>query len=240
MKKLVAFLLLGIIISTSSCRFTGKRVKGNGHVITDNRGLSGFTSVVSEGSFDVYVSTGSPASVKIEAEDNILPYIETYVDNNILRIDTKDDVWLRPRRSVKIYVVAPHFRKIHSKGTGNIISQTKITDSSRMDLVINGNGDIKVDVDAPEVNAEVTGNGGIDVTGQSKTFKGTLTGNGNIHAFNLMAEQTNVRILGNGDADVFASVHLDISIGGNGNVRYKGGGQISSHITGNGDVKKVD
>jgi hypothetical protein len=240
MKKWVAFLLLGSIVALNSCRFTGKRVKGNGHVITENRGLSGFTGVVSEGSFDVYVSAGSPASVRIEGEDNILPYIETYVDNNILRVDTKEKVWLRPRRTIKIYVVAPHYRKIHSRGSGNIIGQTKITDSSRMDLVINGNGDIKVDVDAPEVSAEVTGNGGINVTGQSKTFKGSLMGNGNISAFNLLSEDTNIRIMGNGDAEVFASVHLDVTIGGNGDVRYKGGGQISTHITGNGNVKKVD
>jgi hypothetical protein len=48
-----------------------------------------------------------------------------------------------------------------------------------------------------------------------------------------------VKIFGNGDADVYASLKLDVSVGGNGNVRYKGNAQPSSHITGNGSITQI-
>ena len=66
-----------------------------------------------------------------------------------------------------------------------------------------------------------------------------LQGNGNLKAFDLMAEETKVKIFGNGDADVYASLKLDVSVGGNGNVRYKGNAQPSTHITGNGNITQV-
>jgi hypothetical protein len=238
MRKWASFFVLTLIIG-ASCRYTGKQIKGNEQVTTENRQVSGFTGVSSNGSFDVYVAAGSPASVKIEAESNLLPYIETYVENNTLRIDTKDDVWLRPRRDIKVYVTAPRFNKIHSNGSGDVIGQNQISDSARLDVRVTGNGHVNLDVDAPEVVAGLTGNGGIELKGQSKSFECTLTGNGNLKAFDLMAEDTRVKILGNGDADVYASVKLDVTVGGNGDVHYKGNAQPTSHITGNGSITQV-
>jgi hypothetical protein len=239
MKKWAVLIVLSSIL-VANCRFTGKRIKGNGQVVTENRSTGSFEGISSSGSFDVYVAIGSPASVKIEAESNILPYIETYVDQNMLKVRTKGNVWLRPRRSLKIFVTAPRLTKIYSDGSGDIIGQTPIVDPSKLDVSMEGNGNIKLDVDAPEVKAKLTGNGGIQLKGQSKTLDCNLTGNGNIKAFDLMAEQTKVRILGNGDAEVFASVKLDVSVAGNGNVRYKGNAQASTHITGNGNISRVN
>lgn len=238
MKKIVTLILLATVLATS-CRFSGKRIKGNKVLTTEDRSISDFAGVNSYGSFDVYVSIGSPASVKIEAESNILPYIETYVENDILMVRSKKAVWLSPRKTVKVFVTAPRFKQIHSNGSGDILGQTKISDSSKLDLKVRGNGKINLDVDAPEVVAELTGNGGIQLKGESRYFDCKLQGNGNLKAFDLMAEETKVHILGNGDAEVYSSVKLDVSIGGNGQVRYKGNAQPSTHITGNGSITQV-
>ena len=239
MKKLAALIILTAIVG-ASCRFAGKRIKGNGQVTTENRELSGFVGVSSYGSFDVYVAIGSTTSVKVEAESNILPYIETFVDeDNTLKVETKGNVWLRTKRKVKIFVTAPRFKKIYSKGTGDIIGQTPITDSSELDVHVEGNGHIKLEVDAPKVKAVLTGNGGMQLKGQSKYFDCSLQGNGDLKAFDLMSEETKVHILGNGDGEVYASVKLDVTVGGNGNIRYKGNAQPSSHITGNGSITQV-
>jgi Putative auto-transporter adhesin, head GIN domain len=238
MKKLIAFLLLGSLL-TSSCGIRGKRVRGNGNVKTDQRNVSGFQAVQSNGDFDVYVSTG-PESVKIEGEDNLLPYIETSVEGGLLKITTKSGYWLKSERGVKVYVSAPQYSKIESNGAGDIIGQSKITGSSKLELEVNGSADIKAEVDAPEVSAHLRGSGDATLSGETKTFSGEILGSGNIKAFDLKSEETNVKIVGSGDADVFSSVKLDVSVAGSGDVRYKGGAQVNSHIAGSGGVKKLD
>ena len=239
MRKMFLFALIaGFLLS--SCRFvTGKRIRGNGNVRTEQRNLANFRSVASHGSFTVYVSSG-PQSLKIEAEDNLLPYIETYVDGSTLHVETKEDFWLRPSREIRIYVSSPDFESIHSFGSGDIIGQSKITDSSTLKLGVSGSADIKMDVDAPGVDAQINGSGDIDLKGETKAFNGEIHGSGNVRAMDLKSEDATIRIYGSGDADLFASMKLDVHVGGSGDVRYKGNPQVSSSIAGSGRVKKID
>jgi hypothetical protein len=235
------FVLLSVAVLSGSCRFvSGERVRGNGNLQTENRTQSGFRGVEQHGSFDLFVSTGATTSVKIEAEENILPYIETYVDGDILKIDTKDGYWLSPKRQVKIFVTAPDYYRIKSYGSGNIIGENKIVSTSKLDLGVSGSADIKMEVDAPEIDADITGSGNLNLNGKTKIFHSSVSGSGNIRAYDLLSEETKVRVTGSGNADVYASVSLDVNVAGSGDVRYKGNGKVSSSIAGSGDVKKVD
>jgi hypothetical protein len=239
MKKILFFSIISIAL-LSSCHFvTGKRVRGNGNLRTEERSPGSFDGVASHGSFNVYVSSGEQ-SVKIEAEENLLPFIETYVEGSVLQIRTKRNFWLRPNREVKILVSSPDFKTIHSFGSGDIIGQSKITDPSKLAVGVSGSADIKMDVDAPEIEAEINGSGDINLTGATKTFNSEIRGSGNVRAMNLQSENTRVEIYGSGNADVFASVKLDVHVAGSGDVRYKGGAQTSSNINGSGSVKKID
>lgn len=239
MRKIFLFTVIAAVL-LSSCRFvTGKRIRGNGNVRTEDRSPGSFKSVSSYGSFTVYVSSGTP-SVKIEAEENLLPYIETYVDGSTLKVDTKDNFWLRPGREIKIFVSSPDFESIHSYGSGDIIGQSKIIDSSSLKLGVSGSANIKMDVDAPDVDAEINGSGNIDLKGETKRFNGEIRGSGNVRAMDLKSEDATVKIYGSGDADIFASVRLDVHVAGSGDVNYKGNAQVSSSIAGSGRVKKVD
>jgi hypothetical protein len=239
MKKLLVFALIASI-SLSACDFvTGKRVKGNGNMKTEERTEDAFAGVESRSNLSTYVGIG-PQSIKVEAEENLLPYIETYVENGVLKIDTKDGFWLKTNRSIKVYITSPRLNMIKVSGTGDVEGTTKITDSSKIDLEITGNANMKLDVDAPVVISELSGNGDIDLKGVTRDFTGKSTGNGHVRAMDLQTENSKIEIYGNGTAEVFASVKLDVTIGGNGSVRYKGNAQPSTHITGNGSISKAD
>jgi hypothetical protein len=234
-------LLLSVAVFSGSCRFVGgERVRGNGNLKTEDRTQSGFKGVESYGSFDLFVSSGATASVKIEAEENILPYIETYMDGDILKIDTKDGYWLKPQRSIKVFVTAPDYRRIKSYGSGNITGENKITGTGKLDLGVTGSADIKMEVDAPAIDADISGSGNIHLNGTTKSFHSTVSGSGDVRAYDLMSEETKVRIAGSGNADVYASVSLDVNVAGSGDVRYRGNGKVNSNIAGSGNVKKVD
>jgi len=237
--KNVLFFLLPVLTLGSACRYvSGERIRGNGNLKTDERSVGSFKSVSSHGSFNVYVSSGDQ-SLKIEAEENLLPYIETYVEGSVLHVQEKDNYWLRPGREVKIFVSLPDFESISSYGSGDIISQSKISNSSKLALTVNGSANIKVDVDAPEIDAETNGSGNIDLKGSAKTWAGEIRGSGNIRAMDLKSEDATIKIYGSGNADVFADSRLDVHVAGSGDVNYKGNAQVSSSIAGSGRVKKL-
>ena len=239
MKKLFVFLIVAVVFF-SSCRFvTGERIRGNGNVRTETRSPGSFRSVASHGSFDVFVSSGEQ-TVKIEAEENLLPYIETYVEGYTLHVGTKDNYWLRPGRKVKIFVSSPDYESIRSYGSGDIIGESKIKSSSKLELGVNGSANIKMDIDAPEINTETNGSGDIFLKGETKSFEGEIHGSGNIKALDLRSNDATIKIYGSGDADVFVNGKLDVHVAGSGDVNYKGNAQISSSIAGSGRVKKVE
>src|SRR5688572_15801118 len=118
--KYVFFLLLGIMLFFS-CRFIGgKRVRGNGNVTTQERSVSGYEGVESYGSFDITLLPSPTTSVKIEADENLHQYIETYVDNNKLQVRTRDGYNLRPHNDIKLTVSGPLFTTIATHGSGSI------------------------------------------------------------------------------------------------------------------------
>lgn len=241
MRNIAILAILLAAITSVSCNFIGEeRVRGNGNSKTEDRSVASFTAVSCYGEYDVYLSQGSTYSLRIEADENLLSYIETTVENGVLSIRTKEGFWLSAKDDMKVYISAPAYSSVSTFGSGNIISQSKLNNTSPIELEVSGSGDIKVELNAPEVVAGLSGSGNIQLTGETRTFKGSVAGSGEIKASDLKAENVTIDIAGSGSADVFASVKLDVDVAGSGDVRYRGGAQVSSDIAGSGTVKKVD
>lgn len=235
------FVLLAGVMLLFACRFIGgKRVRGNGNMVTDERTLSSFDGVASFGSFDVMISSGATHSVKVEAEENLQDLIETEVEGNRLVIKTRRGYNIRPRREIKISVTAPNFSSLETNGSGNIIGENLINSEKHMELELAGSGNIDVDVNAPGVSAGISGSGNISVSGTAKEFKSSIRGSGNIKARDLKTEDCKVEIAGSGNVDVFASNSLDVHIMGSGGVNYRGDAKIKTSIAGSGSVNRVD
>lgn len=237
------FSLLAAVISLAfaSCDYvTGERIKGNGNLKTEQRSAANFTNVTSFGEFDVYLSQGSAYSVRIEAEENLIPYIETLVDGDVLKIRTKEGYWLKNTTDLKVFVTAPAYSKVRTSGSGDIYSDGKLNNTSAIELEVSGSGDMKVQVNAPEVRADLQGSGNINLSGETRSFTSTILGSGDIKASDLKSEDVQVKITGSGSADVHASVKLNVGITGSGDVRYHGNPQTSLNTTGSGSVRKVD
>lgn len=239
-KSLLIVLALPVILG--SCRhFLGKRVKGNGEIRTEERSVNNFKNVEVSGAAKVYVSQGSPATVKIEGDANLLQYMEVTQEGDKISIRERPGFNLSPTGDLNVYVTAPVYNKIAASGACDIIGQNKITNPEDLSLHVSGAGDIRMDVDVPSLAAEVSGSGSIDLKGETKDVDLELTGAGHAHCYNLLSENTKVDISGAGSAEVYASVKLDAEVSGAGSVVYKGNAtSVSQHVSGAGSVKKSD
>ncbi len=238
MKKIL-ILLVVTVVAVSSCRM-GKRVKGNGDIQSELRTVGSTNKIKLSGSYDVEITQGPVASVKVEADANILPYIITEEREGYLVVRSRDNINISTENNIKVYVTTPKLEAVNLSGSGNIIGTNKFTGGDKMVLKISGSGDIKMELNSPDIRADITGSGTMTLKGETKDEDIHITGAGDFNADELKAENAKVRIAGSGDVKVFADHDLDINIAGVGSVFYKGNASVKQRIAGSGEVKKIN
>ncbi|WP_193564187.1 GIN domain-containing protein, partial [Escherichia coli] len=87
MKKSFLFIILIVSIVFNACTFWG--VRGNGKLKTQRRNIQNFDHLEVGGAFNIKVELGKEPSIKIQAEENLLPLIKTNVVDGTLKIETK-------------------------------------------------------------------------------------------------------------------------------------------------------
>ncbi len=193
-------------------------IVGDGQMTSVNRPVGSFHSIDFSGSFDVVVLPGNSPSVRVEGEDNIVPEILTGVEGGVLRIGSKPDIWIRPTKSLRVYVTAPTLDQIHAAGSGDLSSagelkgdhmEVSLSGSGNMDLKLqandltaklHGSGDLKVKMEVSgNFHADLAGSGDLEASGSAGLADLALAGSGDISAKQLAAKAWNTRILGSGD-----------------------------------------
>jgi hypothetical protein len=252
----VTTLLVAMLIS--SCGF--QMVTGSGKVAAETRNVSGFTSVTLAGIGNVYLTQGGTESVRIEAEDNLIPYFDTSVQGTTLKIGLKDQymgVSIRPTQPVKFYVTLPKIEAITLAGSGDMLAGKIQTDALKISLLGSGNisadslavtnldinlagsGDITLGtVSASAANATIAGSGDIQLdalTAQKITSK--TAGSGNLIVSGKVSEQS-AEILGSGDyqASGLKSDTGTVRVSGSGTCRVSVTGTLNVSVLGSGDV----
>jgi hypothetical protein len=163
MKKIALF---SLIILVGGCReIAGERVKGSGHVITENRTASGFNNVDISGAIDVYVRQDSVSSVKVEADDNILEYIQVHSDGSTLEIYTENNIRLKPTNKIKVYISNPQYKEIQVSGASSIRCENEITSADAIDIGLSGASDGRLELNAPKISVHLTGASNTSIRG---------------------------------------------------------------------------
>ena len=239
--KQMLFPVVTLAVIISSCNLVGgERIRGNGNMKTETRNISPFDGVSLSGNTDLYVKQDSVFSVRVEADENLMEYIITELDGSTLKIRSKDGANLKSSRSIKVYVSAPSFNYFKATEACDIFSENKITSSAAIAIDISGASDVKMELMAPKVEADLSGAGSLTLSGQTKDFKVDGSGSSDINCFDLQTENSVLELSGAGNADVFASVKLDVRVSGAADIKYKGNATVTQKISGAGSVKKVD
>lgn len=240
MKKIALFSLV-IFVFASGCReIAGRRVRGSGHITTENRTASGFNSIDVSGAIDVYIKQDSTTSVKVEADDNILEYIEVHTDGSTLEIYTENNIRLKPSHKIKVYVSNSEYKDLRVGGASSIRSENEITSADALNLDVGGASEGKLEVNAPKVSVSVSGASNANIKGKTKDFEGGASGASEIRGFDLLTENADVNASGASHIEIYASVKIDGQASGASSVNYKGNAQSSVEKSGASSVNKKD
>src|SRR5215208_2068972 len=214
MRNLLLILLLTVL--AAGCHH-GMRtdITGSGKRAMEKRQVAAFTSISTEGAFNIEVACQKGPSLEVEGDDNVLEYVSTEVSNNVLRL--KNTKGYSVGELVKVKISVPNLEALSVSGAGRI----EIKGMNNEKFVINSNG-------APSISA----------SGTTKSIYINTNGAGKIDTHNLRASRAIVESKGVSRVDLDVADQLDVTVSGPSVVFYKGDPVVNKTIHGPGKVER--
>jgi len=219
--------------------------KSTGKTVTINRPFSGsFTKVFLKDDVDLVLTQGSTFSIKLEGGENLLPGIETTINNDQLTIENSNTYnWVRSYdKKITAYVTMPHILEIQYQATSTLTNTDTIREDSLSVSATGGSGYIDLTILTGTSKLSII-NGSVDMKVKGKTsvnfiFSG---GYGPFHCLDLESGFLFMRNASPNDCYVNVNHHLEYEIMGLGNIYYKGNPpEISGTATSSGKLIKYD
>jgi hypothetical protein len=96
--------------------FDDDRVRGSGYVTLEARRVADFRSIEVHGVGELVADVTGHRSLEIEAENNILPYLDSWVSGGVLHLGPRAGVRLDPRRPIRYFVSARRLERVELSG----------------------------------------------------------------------------------------------------------------------------
>jgi Putative auto-transporter adhesin, head GIN domain len=235
---LLGLAALGLMPAADAMDWGWNSIVGSGVMKTETRDVSGFTGIGLSLPAKVSLTQGEKEGVTIEAEDNILPMIETLVEDHTLKIRWKEKFSSMRVGKIKINVSAKTIERLAVAGSGDIRSEQ--LSAGNLKVSIAGSGDISIkSLHADALKVSISGSGDFSAGGSANSLAVSIAGSGNVKAQKLETKSATVTIAGSGDALVWATDSLSVKVAGSGDVAYYGDPAISKSVLGSGSLKRL-
>lgn len=216
----------------------GETVQGNGKVQRQARETGAFTGLALSLPGKVEVRSGGREGITVETDANLLPLIETVVEDGTLKIRARNHENLKTR-NLKFIVQARELERLSVSGSGDIDADA--VRGNRIRLDIGGSGNIKVGkAEGASIGADVSGSGDLEVRdGSARNVSVSIAGSGDADLGHVRSDEAKINIAGSGDAKIWARNELNVSIAGSGDVEYYGDPRVRKSVAGSGGVERA-
>jgi hypothetical protein len=236
-------------------------IEGSGNIRSEDREVQNFDRIQLTGAGDIIITQGQTELVIVEADDNLLSYIETEVRAGTLMLGFTDEVAdknIRPSQSIKFDVNLKDITSLEISGAGDVSSESLNTErlkvevdgagdiavdqltAKQFDIEVNGASDIQVEqITAQDVDVNINGSADIQLSGDTYEQNINIDGSGDYFAADLHSQLTDITIHGIGDVTVWTVDNLTVHIPGTGTVRYYGDPIISFSDPGHGELEQL-
>jgi hypothetical protein len=244
---------------TSQAKRGSIKVEGSGPVAKVDVDVAGFTRVHLATIGTIYVDFGKTEGLVIEAEDNLIEYFEIEVKKGSLKIDTRKNTNLRPRKPVRFHVTMKSLEAIALSSSGDAVlpdieskdfaialsssgdlEMGKLT-TSYLDVSLSSSGDAEIEKLAAEsIDVALSSSGDLSVGGGKVEQQNvSLSSSGDYDARDLESAAARVRLSSSGDAYVWVNEDLTATVTSSGSVYYSGNPSVRQSTSSSGRVKRM-
>ncbi|HEY6977077.1 MAG TPA: head GIN domain-containing protein [Chitinophagaceae bacterium] len=238
MKRILFIAFLAISIKSIGAGI----IKGNGISKTEKREVGSFSGLSSSGLMDVTIAYGNSTGITLKGDENILPYVETFVKDGRLKIKVKDFTIIRPKLSITVHVSMTTINSVSQSGSGSITGEGNFSNDGETGFSMSGSGKIKLGFEKfGNAAISMSGSGSVELKGNiSNNLSVHQSGSGHVDCEDAPSTNVSVQISGSGNTRINATKEITAHISGSGSVYYTGNATIAEqHISGSGGLRKI-
>lgn len=215
------------------------QVKGNGNLVSKEYPISSFLRlhIAVKGVTELIQS--QEEKVVVEMDENLLEYFSAANSGRTLYVATegtlRKPVFTHAR--VKIYFRQIDHLVIRCEG-GEVRSPMPIILQSPLDLLVQSEGDVNLNIQAPQLKVMLQMQGNMTLSGDCGEVEIKTQSQGNLMARGLFASELKLKNSSQGNIEVFADKKIWIKHHGMGTIHYYGDAQLMDVTQwGQGEVK---
>lgn len=236
-KKLSLFLAILMVIITSACTQTTKKMVFDG--AAEDRNLAGFTSINVSNAFDVYISQGTEDAVGVSADSqDATKNIKTHVSGGVLYISFENKGWWNWKNNkLKAYITVKNLEKLTVSGACNVSFVDAIT-SNNLHISVSGASDIKGSVKVNSLKVGASGASNISLSGKATNTDFNVSGACSIKSLDLLTDNCTIVASGASNVKLTINQYLKANVSGASDIRYKGTvSRFETRTSGASDIK---
>lgn len=215
------------------------RVVGSGIPATERRDIGNATEVLLSDVGDLTVEQGAPPALRVTADDNVVPLIESRTEGRKLTLRTRSRTTISAKTPISYVLTVPSLDAVTISGAGS--ATAKGLKGDKLAVKVSGIGKVRLDdLSCQSLSLTLSGAGGAGLSGTADSLKLNLSGAGDIDARALRAKSAEVRLSGAGSAVVWADHELKARVSGAGGIRYKGHPQLEQKVSGAGHIRPLE
>ncbi len=231
------FSLLMFLLLQTSCTKSGFFVK-TGDIVTSAVSLTAFNEIELHDRVNLVLTYDSvETTVKIEAGENIIPYIETVVkDRRLVIRDNSRFRWTRDLDyKVTVYITTSDINKLEYHGAGNITSTNTLRMPSFVIDSWTGTGSVNLLLEATHTEVHIRkANADVTLKGKSMYTRIYCADHGSFNLLEFPSAEIHMDYRSIRNAHLYATELITARILYKGNVYLKGSARIDPYYTSSG------
>lgn len=216
MKNLVVLFSLGFFAVLLSCD-----VRSDDQYY-ETRTIDGVSRLKISGTFNLRISQADQQELIIEGSSDLADKLEVRQNGDLLELHLEEfGSGFFNKNELRITLAVADLRELEFEGAGNIKTTEKLN-LTDFRLIGNGVGNISLEMDAVNVDAELNFVGNLVLKGAVDDFRMDNEGVGNINASQFRARNLDLNSSGIGNVSIHCDEELSLVVNGIGKVSYTG------------------
>jgi hypothetical protein len=204
-----------------------------------DRDVPAFDSIHVASGIRATVTIGQRKPLHVEADDEVLPLVETRVEDGTLHIGFKPHSQVNTTGDVVVTAQTPELHSV--AGSGGAIVNASLTKTNETALAASGGSEIQArGVDARKLVVEASGGALLRVAGRADEVRLMLSGGSHFESPQLEVRDVQVNGAGGAIVELRATGQVRGNLSGGSEMHVRGGARASVHTSGGSEVSVDD